>query len=958
MGHTPKVAWASFACCALVLLLSPHRSLAQADHRLVWRSLHGEFFDVHYHEPLGLAARALLARAEAIHAKVGRSLGLSLRQRVNVVLADDDDAANGFANPLPYNAIHLRIVAPDDMSPLADYDDWLNTLLTHEHTHIVHLEQSGGIPRLIQQIFGRIYTPQHKLPGWLVEGLAVVEESEHTTGGRIGSTQFEMYLRTDALDQRILPLDWVTFEGEPWPHGNVRYLYGSAFMQFIAERHGTKALGAFISEYGRRLIPFSVNRSLKRVTGATFDGLYREFSQDLTRRARASLAEVERGGRVEGVRRTFHGELTRSPRFLPDGSLVYSLSDARRPPELRVLSLGTGASTRLTRVADVAHSAPIRTRDEIVYSALDFHRGRYAFYELFRIGRGGERRERLTAGTRAREPDVSPDGQRVVFVTHAAGTSHLEIAELADIAGTRRVLVRSRSLEQVFTPRFSPDGRRVAYGAWARGGFRDIWVVDLASGQRTRLTYDRALDRGPVFSPDGDTLYFSSDRTGIANLYAYRFREQRLTQVTNVVGGAFQPDVSPDGKQLVYVGYTSKGFDLYTLALNEHAERPAPAPFVRPAPLPLSPPAAVPSAAYRPYATLYPRSYELSVDQTSSGERLVLTTGGADVVGFHAYNLRIAHDLDENKRVIAASYVYGRPRFPLFVNGSVGRDEHVFWLAPRWESVPIRSYQLTVGSSFSFPKPLRATVLRAEYVVAHHDVLEARRYDLDPSYPPPGLPRSSTDARLSASFTFSSVQRQPFDISNSYGQTISLQASYWEPYLGSNVRTVSLGGRAEQFFRFAFRESVLAFAYTAQWRGTAPLGGYSADPRPILDIIVEGRGSPGDYARLRGFRPRGGEHLHALSAEYRFLISRINRGLSTLPLFARRVHAALFCDAGDAFSGRFDIERVGVGLGAELRVDWGGGLSYAANYTLRGGVAQGVTAGGIFQWYLTLAVPF
>jgi hypothetical protein len=248
--------------------------------------------------------------------------------------------------------------------------------------------------------------------------------------------------------------------------------------------------------------------------------------------------------------------------------------------------------------------------------------------------------------------------------------------------------------------------------------------------------------------------------------------------------------------------------------------------------------------------------------------------------------------------------------------------------------------------------------LRAEYTVQHLDVLDAKRYDPDPNEPPPNLPRSFTDSHLSASITFSSVQRQPFDISTSYGQFISLWAAYAEPYLGATARAVSLGGRAEQFVRFAFRESVLAFAYTAQWHGATALGGYPADTRPVLDTIVQGRSAPGDYARLRGFGVRKGDQLQALQGEYRFLITRINRGLSTLPIFARRIHAALFCDAGDAFAGRFSLRRVGVGVGAELRFDWAGGLAYAANYTLRGGIAQGLTTGGVFQWYLTLAVPF
>ena len=74
---------------------------------------------------------------------------------------------------------------------------------------------------------------------------------------------------------------------------------------------------------------------------------------------------------------------------------------------------------------------------------------------------------------------------------------------------------------------------------------------------------DRALDVDPRFSPDGRFVLFASDRTGIYDVYAHELATARLYQVTNVVSGAFQPVVSPDGKQLVYTGFTSEGFDLY-----------------------------------------------------------------------------------------------------------------------------------------------------------------------------------------------------------------------------------------------------------------------------------------------------------------------------------------------------------------------------------------------------------
>ena len=133
----------------------------------------------------------------------------------------------------------------------------------------------------------------------------------------------------------------------------------------------------------------------------------------------------------------------------------------------------------------------------------------------------------MTIGERASAPDVSPDGHFLTYVTNRAGTSTLRLAHLNgehELEDERR-LVPSAEYEQAYTPRFSPDGRSVAYSAWTRGGYRDIRIVDVSTGSFYELTHDRAIDQHPVWAPDGKTLYFVSDRTGIANVYALRFRD-------------------------------------------------------------------------------------------------------------------------------------------------------------------------------------------------------------------------------------------------------------------------------------------------------------------------------------------------------------------------------------------------------------------------------------------------
>jgi len=71
------------------------------------------------------------------------------------------------------------------------------------------------------------------------------------------------------------------------------------------------------------------------------------------------------------------------------------------------------------------------------------------------------------------------------------------------------------------------------------------------------VTQDRAFERDPAWTPDGQWLLFSSDRSGVYDIYAWRPGEIR--QVTRMVLGAFEPQPSPDGKQLALVTYSARG---------------------------------------------------------------------------------------------------------------------------------------------------------------------------------------------------------------------------------------------------------------------------------------------------------------------------------------------------------------------------------------------------------------
>jgi serine/threonine protein kinase/Tol biopolymer transport system component len=117
-------------------------------------------------------------------------------------------------------------------------------------------------------------------------------------------------------------------------------------------------------------------------------------------------------------------------------------------------------------------------------------------------------------------------------------------------------------------PSLSPDGRRVALDRTVARNL-DVWILDLERSLFSRFTFDAAEDAWPVWSPDGATIAFNSDRSGVYDLYqksATGVGSEELLLATPRNKGPV--DWSPDGRFLLYrsPGATT-GFDLWALPL-------------------------------------------------------------------------------------------------------------------------------------------------------------------------------------------------------------------------------------------------------------------------------------------------------------------------------------------------------------------------------------------------------
>ena len=179
-------------------------------------------------------------------------------------------------------------------------------------------------------------------------------------------------------------------------------------------------------------------------------------------------------------------------------------------------------------------------------------------YELLIADADGENpRVAMQSSQPVMSPAWSPDGEWLAYVSFENKVAATFVQRVR--TGERRQV--SARTGHNGAPTFSPDGRKLALVLSGSAGNFDIYVLDLASQNLTRITDDPAIDTEPAWSADGQTLYFTSDRGGAAQIYAVAAQAgARPRRITFGVPYAARPRVSPDGKQLAVVAQEGGAF--------------------------------------------------------------------------------------------------------------------------------------------------------------------------------------------------------------------------------------------------------------------------------------------------------------------------------------------------------------------------------------------------------------
>ena len=951
---------------AAALVLAAAANAHAGDPTRIHRTIESDHFIINYYAPLDDVAHRVAVLAERAHRTLSPALDHKPDGKTIIVIVDDTDSANGFAGVLPRNAIQLYATGPSSFTELDDHDDWLYGLTAHEYTHILHLDTMAGLPNLYNSVFGKTWAPNQVMPRWVIEGIAVYEESKRSAGGRNRGTRFDSIIRIARHENKQLRLDEATGVPRQFPRGNAAYVYGSHFLRYVFDRFGDDTLAKMSRTSGGYPVPFAVNRQISKVTGKPFSDLYDDWSGYLRDRYGMQEMAAERRGLALGRALTHSGESNLQAHYSADGrELVWIQFDGYRNPAVRAMPVGK--DVRAARdVIEIDAMGPFDLLEDgsLVYEQGRQFRREYSFQDLFRWDARTHEVVRLTTGRRARDPVVSPDGRRIAFSMNEHSESVIAVMDAVPEAPPK-IAWQGERFDQAYQPAWSPDGTRIAFSAWRKGGFRDILVVELATGAVTEVTRDRAIDMSPEWSRDGRWLYFDSDRTGISNIYAYDLRDHALWQVTNVLGGAFAVHASPDGKRLAFQAEVpAGGYDLFEVAVDPSTwliahdyldDRPPPV-IVRDDEDKVTAP-----RPYRPLETLAPQTWTGSY-QLGDSPSATIETGGSDAFSLHSYSLAIGTNLDSGDTNIGASYGYGgfRPALRLaaartLVNRGGYKIDGV------GKTFREEDWSATVSSSIPFEsRPGQSWSLSFDYDVDWFRLVGEPMFVLDPTQRVPTHPPTDyVQAGVGARVGYSRVHSVTYGLgpNNGFDAAVSMRLDH--PALGATYRNMTVSYSFNTFQRLWGKTPILSARLFGSFRagdlvrsGSFGLGGVPTQD-VVMAIVNSTRAGSSGYLRGYPARTVTGNQFHLLNLEYRQELWQVEHGISTLPVYFRRLHLGLLADVGTAFDGTFDLQKSGrLSLGAALRLD--AFFGYFVPGTFEVGYAHGVTSEGVGQTWLLL----
>jgi hypothetical protein len=941
---------------AFFLALAPLHSRAQSFLELAGLSPDTEYQQMetaHFklvfekgYESFTLKAAAAFEHAHSILQPI---LKWKPRQKTTVLIADNEDAANGFALPSLRVGMVLIATPPDAWFSTSYTEDWIKLLVFHEYTHFLNIDATSGLMEGLRVFFGDVIRPNGLWPAWMLEGLATYFETRTARMGRGRSPYYEGILRSlvnenrlDSSKKEAITLDRVNGEHPYFPGGEIPYLFGyHLWNQFSkdtrnGDRNQSDSKMGELSIHTSSKIPFFINSHLQEVRGRTWSDYWSQFVVETKERMTRQIREIRKAGETPGqvIARSDYSVIGGT--FSPDGKwLAYTESSMMDRARLVLKNLATGKKFRLEEKLLGAGMAFTPDSRYLLFSALYRMKSYQLFSELFAYELSSGKIHEMSSGLRAKDPAISPDGRSIAFLRSGKGSQTLEVADwVVDSQGPAlkniRTLVRPRDFSILSGPAFNGNHGVIFSEQTLGSGQSDLKEAPLAGGEVRTLLADGFLNRYPVTY--GGKLYFASNRSGIENIHL--LQAGKSIPVTQVLGGAIFPSFSKDG--LLHANsLNAEGYQLVRFGIPTPIRIPSP-PALPDAPPPIQealppsppvPPGQFSLGAYSPGSSLAPRQWtplaSLAYDPISGGSLSGFLLG-FDATGKHQYLVAAGYNTLPATVDASLSYTYSgfRPILDLTASRST-------------LNITPTDYRDHMNAVLTASYPLfwvRSNLRPSLYAFAARYRIE-RTSDGTPLDVPDFQYRNPLVPGLGASLVFSDARKTRLGFMNEIGNEVRLQ-------LESRFNTLqdSLGRYLFSWSHFESLGSNHVIQTRTRWIGTtrssdSALTSSKVAGKSIDSLLDRGTGTALTQLAFRGYPALGASIRQAgsLGLEYHFPLLRSFRGVGTMPAFLKQTHGFFFGDANYVE----DVQIGGLRYGSLLMPAWGLGVGTDTQMLLR-----------------------
>jgi len=546
----------------MVLLCGVNGQVRYNHPELEWQTIETAHFELHYHQGAEWTARTSARIAETVYQPITEFFEYQPDEKTDLIIWDTDDISNGAAYYYD-NKIDIWATPLDFL--LRGNHNWLWDVIAHEFSHIVTLQKAMKYPRNFPAAYFQVIDyedekrddvvygyprvivsypfPGLVIPMWLAEGVAQFQYpgSPHD----LWDSHRDMILRDRVLHDNLLSLDQMGTFGKRGIGNESVYNQGLAFTRYLYRTHGEDVLPRLLNVLSNPL-QFSVDNALRKVTGTPGDQIYQQWKSYLENNYFKMLSNIRQND-FSGTAVITGATTQIYPQWAGD-SVFYYLSNKGRDYFSQTALYKydiKGQSYELVH-PKVRSRVTISPDGHSVYYSRKSKPDRHGsiFYDIYCYQLDKKEEKRITHFKRAYHPELSPDGEKIAYITGEDGTSNLVVRNLNSQQDS--LLTEFTGGEQIFSVTWSPDGERIAFDYMTNHG-RDILLLKLADGQLSACLNAPHDERNPYFGPQGEWLYYASDSTGIFNIYRKSMTTGKTELLTNVTGGAFMPSVSPKG---------------------------------------------------------------------------------------------------------------------------------------------------------------------------------------------------------------------------------------------------------------------------------------------------------------------------------------------------------------------------------------------------------------------------